>query len=235
MSKKLKEAALMHAAESIGPLVLRSWIGSLRTKVVSESPKPHFLRTDFEGSYLYAVWHEVLLLPALLASIRHPYVVISNSRDGSYITRIAEGLGWNVLRGSSSRGAFSVVRQILEAHKQGDIVNLAFTIDGPRGPRREAKGGLAYVSAQTRLPIIAVGSAHDRPWRAKSWDRFVLPRPFSKAAMYLSEPIAPPRSTSESDVEATRLVLQSEMTRVTAAAESIVAGEQAAKFVRKAA
>jgi lysophospholipid acyltransferase (LPLAT)-like uncharacterized protein len=81
------------------------------------------------------------------------------------------------------------VRQLL---KQDSSALLAFTPDGPRGPRRQFQPGAAYVASRTGLPIIPVGFAYERAWRASSWDRFVIPKPFSRAACYGGEPFFVP-------------------------------------------
>ncbi len=78
--------------------------------------------------------------------------------------------------------------------------HLAITPDGPRGPRRVVQDGVAYLASRSRIPLVAMGVASDNPWRAGSWDRMALPKPFSQARIVLSEPIEVPRKLRRDDL-----------------------------------
>jgi hypothetical protein len=100
--------------------------------------------------------------------------------------------------------------------------HLAITPDGPRGPRRRIQPGSIYLAARTGLPIVPFGIALDRPWRMRSWDRFALPRPWSKAACVTGQPIQVPENLDKDGLEKYRLLVENQLNELTAAAEHLV-------------
>jgi len=117
-------------------------------------------RIDAEGPKLLAVWHNRLIAPILRLGDLGIGVVVSQSDDGEMITRVIEKLGFVGLRGSSSRGGSNALRGILRHAKSGN--NIAFTPDGPRGPRYKVKPGIAFAAQRTGLPFIPIGVAASR-------------------------------------------------------------------------
>ena len=128
--------------------------------------------------FIFAFWHGQLL--PLLWHHRNEgvYVVISSHRDGEIVARAAEYLHYNTIRGSSSRGAaralLGIVRELEDGHE------VAVTPDGPRGPARKFASGALVASQRTGAPIVAIGVSARRAWRLKSWDRFMIPKPFTR-------------------------------------------------------
>ena len=214
--------------ERLGPLVMRLWIGSLRIRAFFEDPLADPASPDRRQSFIYPIWHETLLVPTYFYRKDRGHVLVSNSRDGEYITRIIQRLGWQVIRGSSSRGGATAVRHLLETAEQTDRFFLAVTADGPRGPRRQLKKGVLYLASRTGMGIAPSFAACDRPWRARSWDRFMLPRPFSRARICVAAPIYLPAGISEADFSVYQERVQSEMTRMRLAAEGWLAGDSMA-------
>jgi lysophospholipid acyltransferase (LPLAT)-like uncharacterized protein len=130
------------------------------------------------GPTLFAFWHATMLACAHRFRNQDIAILISNSFDGELIARTVERLGFYPVRGSSTRGAFSAVRGMAEAYIAGH--RCAFTADGPRGPALVAKPGPIQVAQLTGAPWI--GAYHARPrsaWHLKSWDRFMIPAPFT--------------------------------------------------------
>ena len=112
--------------------------------------------------------------------------LISRHSDGEVIARIVENLGYRTVRGSTSRGA---VRALLETVQHvNDGITVAFTPDGPRGPRHVFTPGALIVAQRTGRPIIALGATASRAWRLKSWDRHVVPKPFATVTIRYSQP-----------------------------------------------
>ena len=124
--------------------------------------------------YIYAFFHEVMLFPAYYWNWPEMHILISDHRDGELITQVVKRLGFGVVRGSTTRGGARALREMTMRIDQG---NLCVTPDGPRGPRRHVHQGLAYLASRTGLPVVGAGMAFQDPWRAKSWDRFCVPRP----------------------------------------------------------
>jgi lysophospholipid acyltransferase (LPLAT)-like uncharacterized protein len=112
--------------------------------------------------------------------------VISRHADGEVIARIVESLGYRTVRGSTTRGG---VRALLEAAQTvDDGITVAFTPDGPRGPRHAFAPGALIVAQRTGRPIIAIGATASRAWHMKSWDRHLIPKPFATVTYRYSEP-----------------------------------------------
>ena len=127
---------------------------------------------------IYAFWHEHLLPLALLHANEGTNVLVSRHRDGEIISRLLLRLGYTLSRGSSTRGGVSSLREMIQIGSEGRT--LAFSPDGPRGPRRRCKPGLLKAAAEAELPIVPVGVSTTRGWRLNSWDRFMIPMPTTR-------------------------------------------------------
>ena len=110
-------------------------------------------------------------------------MLLSRHRDADILKELARHLGFEIVRGSTFGGGSSALRRIAA---QEPAMNLAITPDGPRGPRRVSAQGPVYLSSKLGMPLVAMGIGYDRPWRLNSWDRFAVPRPFSRARAVLS-------------------------------------------------
>lgn len=126
-------------------------------------------------------------------------VLISQSRDGESGVWAAERLGYKVVRGSSSRGGVEALRQ-LELELSGEGGWAALVVDGPRGPRRVSKPGAAWLSQRTGLPVVAVSARAQPAIQLNSWDRCVVPMPFSRVRLQLSAPFHPAQPEEIGDV-----------------------------------
>jgi lysophospholipid acyltransferase (LPLAT)-like uncharacterized protein len=140
---------------------------------------------------LYAFWHARLL--SLVTDRRDEgiAVLISLHSDGEYIARVIDAFGFRSVRGSSTRGGAKGARSMLKAAREGR--DMAVTPDGPKGPPREIKDGLLFLARLTGCPLIPIGTSASRAWRASSWDRFLVPKPFSRVSVVYGEPIWIPR------------------------------------------
>ncbi len=177
------------------------------------------MRTARESA-VWPLWHETLLLGVWLYRHCGVHVMISASRDGERIARITEQMGYTPVRGSSSKGSLAATRVLVKSLRQG--ARTAITPDGPRGPRRSAQPGLVALARLSGRPLVAIGIGVERCWRLRTWDRFAIPKPFSRVCYAYSEPIWVPREGgSDADYLAQ---IQREMDRVTELAESAAAG-----------
>lgn len=135
---------------------------------------------------VYLLWHETLL--PLLWWQRHQgiAIVVSQGRDGQYLADYATRIGYRCIAGSSSRGA---VRALLKAVRLLDeSVSVAFATDGPRGPRREVKPGVVRAAQRAGAPIVPLHAVVRSGWHLKSWDRTVIPRPFTRVEVGYGTP-----------------------------------------------
>lgn len=165
-------------------------------------------------------WHRAVFPATYFFRNRGISVMTSRSFDGEYIARIIESFGFKAVRGSSSRGA---VRALLGMHTVIEANGVAaFTIDGPRGPIYIAKPGPTLLARNTGQPIRCFYVAVRDAWVLNSWDRFVIPKPFTRAHVRWSAPITVPRETSSGGLQQYHQQMQDALERVRAAAESIV-------------
>jgi lysophospholipid acyltransferase (LPLAT)-like uncharacterized protein len=135
---------------------------------------------------VYLLWHEVLL-PLLWHHRRQGVViVVSENRDGQYLSDFARVLGYRSVRGSSSRGAARALLGAVRELQSGSSV--AFTPDGPRGPRRELKPGVVAAAQRGGGVIVPVHARADRAWRLDSWDRFLIPKPGARVTVTYGRP-----------------------------------------------
>lgn len=153
---------------------------------------------DREKKRIYCFWHEHLLPVAFHFRNSGKTALVSLSNDGRIAAKVARKWGHDIIAGSSSRGATAAFRQCL--HQLKNDCSLAITPDGPRGPRREAKDGVAQIAHHSGASVIAIRVTVNRCWRLHSWDGFCIPKPFARITFTLEKPLPPPEkpATSES-------------------------------------
>ncbi|MBI5442948.1 MAG: lysophospholipid acyltransferase family protein [Deltaproteobacteria bacterium] len=154
------------------------------------------------GAVLWAIWHNRLLGPLLIHRRRKIGVVISRSRDGELISRVVAGFGYVPLRGSSSRAGASALIAVLRHLRRG--FDVAFTPDGPKGPRYTVQPGLTYAARRADVPVIPVGVGMSRKLVFSSWDRFQVPLPFGTIQLVYGAPLAFGRADEAADAETVR-------------------------------
>ena len=143
---------------------------------------PRLPGDQIPGPTVYAFWHRSLLVCAHRFRHRNITILISRSFDGELIARTVERLGFHAIRGSSSRGGPTALKQMAEAYRQGHIC--ALTVDGPRGPAMIAQPGAVQLAQLTDAPWIgAFYALPDRAWTLSTWDRFLIPKPFSRVVL----------------------------------------------------
>ncbi len=217
---KIQHPLLIHSVGVAGAWLVRRLSGSCRFHFRYEDPSadPEVARRTGRR-FIYAFYHEAMLFPAYYWAWPEMQILISDHRDGELITRVVRRLGFGVVRGSTTRGGARALREMSHRVERG---HLCVTPDGPRGPRRHVHQGLAYLSSKTGLPVVAAGMAFKNPWRARSWDRFAVPRPFSPAACVVPEPLLVPRDADRDAIEAARAEIERRMRRATDEAEAWV-------------
>lgn len=143
---------------------------------------PHIPGDRIPGPTIYAFWHRSLLACAHRFRNKDIAILISRSFDGELIARIVERLGFRAIRGSSSRGGTAALRTLAEAYAQGH--RCAITVDGPRGPAMVAQPGASQLALIVQAPWLgAFYALPTRAWTLNSWDRFLIPKPFSRVLL----------------------------------------------------
>lgn len=217
---KIQHPLLIKAVGVAGAFLVKNIVGTSKFHVRFRDPSTDPAAARVSGQrFIYAFYHELMLFPAYYWAAPEMQILISNHSDGELITQVIQRLGFSVIRGSTTRGGARALREMTHRVDQG---HLCITPDGPRGPRRHVHQGLPFLGSQTGLPIVGVGLAFKRPWRAKSWDRFAVPKPFSLATCVALEPVVVPADCNRETLEAYRAQLESGMKQVTEEAEEWV-------------
>lgn len=197
--------------------VCRLWLCTLRPHVESFDADLD-PRCGARG-HIYCFWHEDMLYLTYAFSGQGINVLISRSSDGELISQIVENLGFRAVRGSTSRGGSRAAREIIRTLAGA---NLGITPDGPRGPRREFQAGAIYLASRTGVPLVPIALAYERPWRLPSWDRMVLPRPFSRVVLCAAGALKVPQDATSESLEKHRLKMANLLSEASERAETLI-------------
>ncbi len=167
---------------------------------------------------IIACWHEVILPSTYIWRDRHVLVMASQNFDGEWITRTVLRFGFEIVRGSSSRGGSRALAVMAKALRQGKPV--AFTMDGPRGPARVAQPGALWLARHSGHPILPFHIAAKPAWRLRSWDRGLVPKPGSRVVMVVGEPFVVDRDTTDEALDGEATILDRAMRDVERRAEA---------------
>ena len=214
----LRQRILLWLISWAGYLVIRLIGCTLRFSYSVEEGGP---ANFYDPPVIYSFWHRCVVLAAYRFRNRKVQVMTSSSFDGEYIARIISRLGFDAVRGSSSRGGARGLLQMRQKIQQGCPV--AFTIDGPRGPIYVAKPGPVMLAKASGAPMAAFHMAVDRAWVLNSWDRMMIPKPFARAYFRVSRLIVvPSEMDSQAEQDHYHAELQAALERVRDFAEAHV-------------
>lgn len=177
---------------SIGLLII-PFIGSLIIRFLYLTNKKNFHAPETLGddNFIMACWHgELLLIPyAYLRYKKDPNVklFISEHFDGELIAKTLSFFGFGTIRGSTTRGGAKALIQAIKEVKNG--LDIGITPDGPKGPRHEVQDGIIAIAKKTGKKIVLVEIKPTKYWQLNSWDKFIVPKPFSELNYFISEPI----------------------------------------------
>jgi lysophospholipid acyltransferase (LPLAT)-like uncharacterized protein len=181
---------------SVGTFIVRVLASTWRYRLTSV--ENYRALRQRQQPFIFAFWHAHMLPLLWIHRGEGVAVVISAHRDGEIIARIAERLGYRTIRGSSSRGAARALLGIVRELDSG--LEVAVTPDGPRGPAQKFASGTLVAAQRVGVPIVGIGVSSSRAWRLKSWDRFMIPKPFSRVSLVYSVP-TPVAANSARDAE----------------------------------
>jgi hypothetical protein len=134
---------------------------------------------------VFSLWHGQMLPLLYVHRDEQVSVLISEHSDGEIIARVAISLGYKTVRGSTSRGAARALLGLTRVLEDGG--DLAITPDGPRGPAKSIAPGVGIVAGRAHVPIVAVAATASKAWKLKTWDQFLIPRPFAKVHVAYSD------------------------------------------------
>lgn len=152
-------------------------------------------------------WHDRILLTTYFWRFSNYAAMVSESFDGEYIARTSQRFGHGMARGSSTRGGTKALR-IMKNLLKKESFSLTLTIDGPKGPRYEVKSGAILLAKITGVPIIPILIEPKKFWTVNSWDKLQIPKPFTKAKVFVSEPIYVSKDSDKKELEKKRQEVQ---------------------------
>lgn len=220
---KISHPIAIKAASLLGSWFLRLWLNTQDYWFCFEHPESDPNWTRRRNIYLF--WHEMMLFPLGTHCGPDFSILVSRHRDGELITQVMRMFQGKTVRGSTSRGAVS---GLLGMMRNQPSRHLGITPDGPRGPRRVVQDGAVYLASRTGMALIPAGYAFDGCWRAGSWDKMALPRPFRRAVCVAGGPVIVPGDLDREGIESCRGRLQDAMDRVQERAEKFAAAENVA-------
>ena len=207
--KVLIDRLVLLVAPPFGAAYLRTTRATMRLKF-------HGLETALPedgGPLIYAFWHSQLAMMPWV-QLRPPSVIpISQSRDGEWAAKLFSKLGADTVRGSTSRGGVMALRGLVRAANDGK--DLAITPDGPKGPAETVQSGAIWLARLSGRPLLPVAFACRPSFRSGSWDRLIVPVPFSSGVFEYGELLPVPRDADETAIEQARVELGNRITAVT--------------------
>lgn len=141
-------------------------------------------------------------------------IMVSKSFDGEYLARVVQRFGHYAIRGSSSRGGVKALVAMIKRMREG--MPMGFALDGPRGPRYEAKQGSLVLAKKTGFPVLPFIVESKRYWQLGSWDKMQIPKPFTDAMVFIDLPIYVDADATDADLDAKQVELQRSMDELVA-------------------
>ncbi|HEY1659296.1 MAG TPA: lysophospholipid acyltransferase family protein [Candidatus Sulfotelmatobacter sp.] len=213
----LKQRIALRIIITTGYWVIRILGPTLRVCVSREEGAQE---TVGQRPLIASFWHACMIPATYACRDLGVRVMSSNSYDGEYMGRVIRKFGFVAVKGSSSRNAVRALLGLRRALEQGWTV--AFTLDGPRGPRYKVKPGPVALARSSGVPLTMFHAAVDRAWVLNTWDRLIIPKPFSRVLIRFGKLINVPADASDDDVERYQQQLQDSLDRVREFAESNV-------------
>lgn len=219
-----KRKTFVHTlAEWLGPWIIRLLGFTLRIEKVNWESAQKLL--DAKTGMIWCLWHGRMFLPVYYHRNQGFVAMISQHADGEMVTGIVKKLGHGAVRGSSTRGGTEAYYEMLTHLKNGG--KAAMFPDGPTGPRMQFKPGTLHLAQHSGVPLLAITFAARPCWQFKSWDRFVLPKPFARCALYYGDPIIVPEDIPPDDIETWSKKLEKIMIDLVKSAEAHFGGTEA--------
>lgn len=197
---------------------MKSWMSTLQCRSVHYDESADPALDAYSGPIILVFWHEYIPFPVFLRPDSGFAMLLSQHQDAEILSHVARFAGLDTVRGSTSKGGTAALKEMIA---KGKGMSLAITPDGPRGPRRRLAQGCIYLSSRLQIPIVPLGVGYDRPWRnPSSWDKFAIPRPFSRARALLGPKIQVPRGIDRQSIENYRQWVEHTLDTLTSTAEN---------------
>lgn len=199
--KNWKHELLVIVIAWIGHLFLSLLYATFRKKIINQKHLEEAEKLSSSGCYLLAMWHHHILTMTICYRSIPLMVMSSQSKDGDYISGVLHKFGWKTARGSSSkRGKEALEEMIARLSDKNQDISGILTIDGPRGPLYKVKRGIIEIARRAQVPIVPYAPINDRYWEANSWDKFRIPKPFSRFVCAYGRPIVVKEKINEDEM-----------------------------------
>jgi lysophospholipid acyltransferase (LPLAT)-like uncharacterized protein len=208
MKRKIDFILYHYVLSYVGLFLVKLLASTYRLRIID--PQNERDRIERDGSIIYASWHQRFFPGVTFFATRRPIaILISQSRDGEFASHIVNILGWHAVRGSSSKGGGKGLQQLKELARRG--YKIGHIVDGPKGPFGVVKPGLLRIAQASGMAILPTITSSQRKWTFRSWDRFMVPKPFSRVIIRFGEPIYIAADFDEDEFEKNRLLVEQRM------------------------
>ena len=214
---KIRNPLAVKFAGLLATSAIRGWMSTLDYRVAYYDPTVDPVHPAWSGHKIYIFWHEYILIPLVVRGHCNLAMLLSRHGDAEILSRVAYHFGFECVRGSTRRGGAAALRELTV---KGRHMNLTITPDGPKGPRRVLAPGPIYLASKLQMPLVLLGLGYDSPWRVPSWDRFAIPRPYSRVRGVVSPEIHLPSDLDRDGLEHYRLEVERLLNRLTLEAEA---------------
>ncbi len=205
-------------AAGLGATTLISrWMETLDYAVAHYDPANDPAEPGFRGPAIFVFWHEYIPFLFYTRAFCNIAMLVSAHKDAEILSQAARFQGFETVRGSTQRGGGTALRDLT---RKGRTMNLAITPDGPRGPRRKLAPGAIYLASKLQLPLIPIGLGYDNPWRTPTWDRFAIPKLYSRARAITGPQLCLPSDLDRAGVEHYRQQTEQILSLLTESAEA---------------
>jgi len=207
MKRLWRRVLYLYLIPHVGIFIVRILSRTYRLTLIDISNERSLLE---KGGLIYASWHQRFFPGITFFARRKPIaIMISPSKDGEVMARIVNILGWKAVRGSSTHGGSEALAELKDLARKG--YRIGHIVDGPKGPFGVVKPGLISMARVTGLPIVPTITSAESRWVFNSWDRFMVPKPFSRVVIRFGDPIPVPPDLDGDAFERVRLLVEQRM------------------------
>ncbi|MCX8009953.1 MAG: lysophospholipid acyltransferase family protein [Ignavibacteria bacterium] len=178
---KTMRTFLQNIGLAFAPMLINLLCKTLKVIVLNEK-----VYNSFNSNFVLMFWHGKMIAPWFYNRNKNFFAVVSQSKDGEILSRVLKKWGYKLIRGSSSKDSKEVMSEMVASLTNGNC--LAITPDGPRGPIYNMKIGGLISAVRSNTNIFLCGVCYRKKWMLKSWDKFEVPKPFSKVVLAFSNP-----------------------------------------------
>jgi len=200
----LKQRFYLWLGSHVAGRIIRLLRRTVKLEIVGQENLDYLMNNG--GRAIFAFWHGNMVIPMMRLIGKDITALVSQHGDGEIIARILDNLGFGLVRGSSTRGGIAALKEMVKLLKQPNIV--VITPDGPKGPYREFKIGAVLLAQRTGVPVLPMSAYTSSPRFLKSWDRFLIVKPFVHCVLMYGDPIPVEKDLTLEELEEKRRLVE---------------------------